>query len=182
MKTMRHCLIAFISLVQIGVGVGAAHGQVVPIAATVPKKGIIDFHAPDSLDQHRPIIIAHRGGVITKASPECSLAAIGLAAQQGYDMVELDVRASKDGVPVVFHDASLVKACGRYGRVDQYAADELNSFTYLGSDERIVRLESALRLCRAQHLGVMLDLKFGRDNRTFLRQLHHLLEKHDLLR
>ena len=61
----------------------------------------------------RPILIAHRGGVVTPHSAECSREAIRLAGAQGYDMVELDIRRSKDGIPIVFHDPSLQKACGR---------------------------------------------------------------------
>jgi len=50
-------------------------------------------------------IIAHRGAAAYEL--ENSRAAIELARRQGADRVELDARATKDGRPVVLHDAFL---------------------------------------------------------------------------
>jgi glycerophosphoryl diester phosphodiesterase len=86
---------------------------------------LIDLKDVAQVLERKPLLIAHRGGVITETSPECSLAAIELAAESGYAMVELDVQRSRDGVPIVFHDRSLLTACGRRGRTSDYSADEL---------------------------------------------------------
>ena len=86
----------------------------------------------------------------------------------GYDMVELDVQKSSDGVPIVFHDRSLTKACGKRGRVADFSATELESIPYLSGNDRIVRLGTALKYCRRLGLGVMLDLKAGQDSPEFL--------------
>jgi len=48
-------------------------------------------------------VIAHRGASAYR--PENTLEAFELAIQQGAHMVELDVRSSRDGEPVVVHDA-----------------------------------------------------------------------------
>jgi glycerophosphoryl diester phosphodiesterase len=50
----------------------------------------------------RPIFIAHRGA--SDRALENSPSAFALAASDGADMIEFDVRLSADGVPVVFHD------------------------------------------------------------------------------
>lgn len=142
---------------------------------------LVDFASPRSIESRRPILVAHRGGVVTQHSPECSSTAIRLAAKQGYDMVELDVRRSRDGIPVVFHDDSLKKACGKDGRVSEFTAAELESIGYLASEDRIARLDTALEMCRKHRLGVMLDLKAGRDSAEFLGQLRRLVEKHGLI-
>ena len=83
-------------------------------------KSLIDLKDATQVRQRRPLLIAHRGGVITKKSPQCSLAAIRLAAESGYAMAELDVQHSRDGVPIVFHDDGLLTACGRRGRTSDY--------------------------------------------------------------
>lgn len=57
---------------------------------------LIDFRNRQSIEAQRPFLIAHRGGVVTDKTPECSLAAIRLAGQQGYAMVELDIQQSRD--------------------------------------------------------------------------------------
>jgi len=51
--------------------------------------------------------IAHRGA--RAFAPENTLEAIDLAAQLGADMVEIDVHLSRDEVPIVIHDANLIR-------------------------------------------------------------------------
>jgi glycerophosphoryl diester phosphodiesterase len=50
-------------------------------------------------------VIAHRGA--SKAAPENTVDAFALAGRMGADAVELDVRATRDGVLVVHHDPDL---------------------------------------------------------------------------
>lgn len=50
-------------------------------------------------------IIAHRGGA--GLAPENTLAAFEKAIRLGVDAIEFDVRVSRDGVPVICHDADL---------------------------------------------------------------------------
>ena len=141
---------------------------------------LINFNDPGNVDDHRPIIVAHRGGVVSAQSHECSLTAIRSAGEAGYDMVELDIQMSSDGVPIVFHDQDLTKACGKSGRVADHNATELEAISYLTGGDSIIRLETALKSCRHLGLGVMLDLKAGRDSREFLDQVDQLLVKHEL--
>jgi glycerophosphoryl diester phosphodiesterase len=136
---------------------------------------LIDLNDAAQVRERRPLLIAHRGGVITERSPECSLAAIELAAESGYSMVELDVQSSLDGVPIVFHDRSLLTVCGRLGRTSDYSASELLTFVYTGTSQKILSLEIALRKCRALGLGVMLDLKHGREDAPFLDRVDQLI-------
>lgn len=150
------------------------------VAALRGEPGLIDFSAGAGLADRRPIIIAHRGGVVTPRSHECSLTALRLAADAGYDMVELDVQRSSDGVPMLFHDRTLMKACGKNGRVADFSAAELETIPYLIGDDRIIGLERALRVCRRLRLGVMLDLKSGRDSPEFLKRVDRLLVSHGL--
>ena len=55
-------------------------------------------------------VIAHRGA--SRDRPENTLAAFDEALRQGADGIELDVQLSRDGVPVVWHDRTLVRAGG----------------------------------------------------------------------
>lgn len=52
-----------------------------------------------------PLIIGHRGA--SAVAPENTLSAFARALSAGADGIELDVRLSRDGVPVVIHDATL---------------------------------------------------------------------------
>ena len=57
------------------------------------------------IESRRPLVIGHRG--YSHLAPENTLAAFKLAIEAGADLVEMDYRHSKDGVPVVIHDPKL---------------------------------------------------------------------------
>lgn len=74
----------------------------------------------------RPLRLAHRGD--WRRAPENTLAAFRAAlAVPACDGLEFDVRAAADGVPVICHDATLLRVQGRPERVDALAAAELES-------------------------------------------------------
>lgn len=126
-------------------------------------KTLINLHNAEEVAARRPLMIAHRGGVIAPDAPENSRRALELAARHGYDMVELDVRRARDGVPVLFHghggDAMMLVDCGINARIDQLTSAELREVRYRGTDQAILTLDEALALCVDLGLGVMLDVK-----------------------
>ncbi|HXF68821.1 MAG TPA: glycerophosphodiester phosphodiesterase family protein [Thermoflexus sp.] len=63
----------------------------------------------------RPLNLAHRGA--NRVAPENTLTAFRLALELGADGFELDVHLSRDGVPVVLHDADLHRTTDGSGRV-----------------------------------------------------------------
>jgi glycerophosphoryl diester phosphodiesterase len=67
--------------------------------------------------------IAHRGG--SKLRPENTMAAFDHAATLGVDGMECDVQLSRDGVPVVIHDATLGRTTDAVGSVGARTAGEL---------------------------------------------------------
>lgn len=70
-----------------------------------------------------PLIIAHRGA--SAVAPENTLAAFQKAIEAGAEGIEFDVRISKNGVPVVFHDSTLKRMTRREGRTSNFTAEEL---------------------------------------------------------
>lgn len=72
----------------------------------------------------RTLRLAHRGH--WRRAPENSLAAfVAALAMPACDGLELDVRRSADGVPVICHDATLERVHGRRARVDSLSAADL---------------------------------------------------------
>lgn len=72
---------------------------------------------------NRPPVLGHRGA--SAAAPENTLAAFRLARQTGANGVELDVRLSRDGVPVVIHDDTVDRTTNGHGRVSDLTVLEL---------------------------------------------------------
>ena len=146
------------------------------LSGTMPTVVLSDAK---SLAERKPLVIAHRGGVVDEDSPECSETAIRRAALAGYDMVELDIRMSKDGQPIVFHDRALRPASDQDGSIESHTAREIRAFTFAKNGEPIMHLDTALALCKEERLGVMLDIK-AEGNPDFFRRIIGLLERHEL--
>lgn len=70
-------------------------------------------------------LIAHRGGSFGK---ENSLETIISAARSGADAVECDIRKTKDGVYVIFHDDTLSRLAGNTTKVSEVTAEQMQKF------------------------------------------------------
>ncbi len=146
---------------------------------------LLNVTDPGACRARRPLLIAHRGGVIGPGAPENSLAAIRWAAIQGFDMVEVDVLASADSQPVLFHDdwsGTLKASCGLDTPVHELTLDELRAIRYRATDEHIAGLDEALALCAELRLGVMLDFKTEPAPDHLLARVVALLDAHGMTR
>lgn len=104
---------------------------------------------------------AHRGLFDNGTdAPENSLAAFIKAVEAGYG-IELDVQLSKDNVPVIFHDATLVRMCGVKGNVWDYTLEELKRFRLADSKEKIPTLEEALSVINGKS-PIIIEYKLDR--------------------
>ena len=114
----------------------------------------------------RPLVIGHRGA--SAVAPENTLAAFERAFRDGADGIELDVTLSKEGVPVVLHDDTLVRTAGSQGWVWSKSIFELKSLDagiWFGSafaKERIPTLAETLDLVRAKGI-VNVEIKSSRE-------------------
>lgn len=160
-------------------------GRSTPFRETVtldvnPIPKLIDVWDAAKVRARGPILIAHRGGVVMSGTPECSQKAVKMAAVHQYDMVELDVRESKDHHPIVFHDSDMMRACGIDGKISDFTMEELTKIRFQGSKETITSLDDMLGLCHNLNLGVMFDIKSGDRSELFFSQILDLIEKYRL--
>ncbi|MCU1638178.1 MAG: glycerophosphodiester phosphodiesterase [Microbacteriaceae bacterium] len=88
-----------------------------------------------------PRVLAHRGLAIE--APENTLLAFLRALALGLTHLEIDVRASRDGVAVISHDHSLERLTGRSIRLDALTMAELSEID-LGDEQTFCRLDEAL--------------------------------------
>lgn len=72
-----------------------------------------------------PWLIAHRGG--SRLAPENTLPAFDLAARLGADCIETDVRRTRDGAVVIFHDDDTARLTGEGGAIEDRTLAEVQA-------------------------------------------------------
>lgn len=109
----------------------------------------------DFLSKKPFAVVAHRGA--SGYEPENTIRAVERAIDMGADAVEVDVRLSKDKVPVVIHDETIDRTTDGSGRVDNYTVQQLKSFD-AGRGEKIPLLSEVLDVVRGR-ICLLLELK-----------------------
>lgn len=109
------------------------------LAAVMPR---MFFKAPREafLNQY----FAHRGYHNQKLQiPENSTKAFERAIENGFG-IELDVQLTKDRIPVVFHDKSLLRACGIDIKVKELTYKEIEQYLLFQTSEKIPKFTDVL--------------------------------------
>lgn len=110
-----------------------------------------------------PKIIGHRGA--KGYAPENTLEGIHTAADMGVEWVELDVKLTKDSVPIIFHDDTLDRTTNGAGLVAQMDYADIQNleagshFAESFSGIKIPTLEEALDVIVDRGLGLNLEIK-----------------------
>ncbi|HEY7270453.1 MAG TPA: glycerophosphodiester phosphodiesterase family protein, partial [Dehalococcoidia bacterium] len=97
----------------------------------------------------RPIVIGHKGA--SAVAPENTLASFRAALEAGATAVECDIHATRDGVPVIIHDATVDRTTDGSGRIDAMTLAEVQALdASFGMEafrgERIPTLDELLTL------------------------------------
>jgi glycerophosphoryl diester phosphodiesterase len=103
------------------------------------------------------VSIAHRGGIIPGV-PENTLAAFRRAMLEGAEVIEIDLRASKDGQVVVMHDPSVDRTTNGSGKVSEMYWVDLARLD-AGGGERIPTFAEVLDLVKGSGVKLLLDIK-----------------------
>jgi glycerophosphoryl diester phosphodiesterase len=118
-------------------------------------------------EKYRPLIVAHRGA--RDEAPENSRSAFDAALNYPVDGIEFDVRITRDGVPVIHHDRSLIRTSGSRKRIESILFDELSQidcgswFSKSFRNERILTFEKTIDMyCKKTRLYV--EIKSDEEN------------------
>lgn len=117
------------------------------------QTGVFSIDSMLRLPDTTVLVAAHRGD--WRNHPENSLSAIQSCIDRGIDIVEIDVRKTKDGHFVLMHDATIQRTTNGRGRVKDMSLQTLQNYFLKGPDgktgnERIPSLEEAISLARGK--------------------------------
>ncbi|MBT8296007.1 MAG: glycerophosphodiester phosphodiesterase family protein [Gramella sp.] len=142
-----------------------------------------DFILPESnvlyTSEDRVMVAAHRG--IHKNHPENSIPSINEAIYKGVDIVEIDIRISRDNIPVLMHDKSLQRTTGHNHLVEKLTFKELQKFNLLFRGEptgyKIPSLEEVLKFTKGR---IILNLDLKIDDLEAMKTAYKLISKHQM--
>lgn len=137
-----------------------------------------------------PKVIGHRGAC--GYAPENTLESIRTAADIGVKWVELDVKLTRDAVPIIFHDEELARTTNGSGLVAQTDYADIQTleagswFADSFAGIKIPTLEEAVDVLLEHGLGLNLEIKPcpGREKETAeaaLDILSQIWDEHDKL-
>lgn len=110
-----------------------------------------------------PPVIGHRGAA--RHAPENTLAGLRAAASMGVTCVEFDVRLTRDGVPVLFHDDAVERTTdgrGRLGALTLAQVRRLDAGAWFAphfARERVPTLAEAIKVLVRSNLAANIELK-----------------------
>ena len=117
----------------------------------VPSQPLTLVYARKLYQNNNFRIMAHRSGGRTSdllPAAENSIGIIKKASSFGSTGIEIDVRLTKDGIPVLYHDNTIntreVQKSGLVGPLENYSYEQLSTFVRLIDGEKIPTLREAL--------------------------------------
>lgn len=109
------------------------------------------------------VIIAHRGD--SSIAPENTMPAFMSTTNAGAKYFEIDLRLSKDGVPVILHDKTVDRTTNGAGAVAELTIDDLRGldagswFSHSFAETTVPTLDEALAFAAASGTNVVIEYK-----------------------
>lgn len=105
------------------------------------------------------VTYAHRGA--SHYYPENTMSAFRAGVKMGANGIETDVRKTRDGVLVLFHDKTLLRVTGEVGEVSDYTYEQLQRFkvTKDGKSDKIPTLEEFISELAGEDITFAIELK-----------------------
>lgn len=141
--------------------------------------GCAPEHNKETSDKGNYELIAHRGGVVNDTILENSAEALKEAIKRGYIMVELDVRFTKDGVPITHHDADFLGQYGDSTLVSSITAAELSKIQHPELKTSPLTLEEYVTLTEGK-IGLLLDIKGENHPYAHFQTIVDILKRYDM--
>jgi hypothetical protein len=159
----RRTLVLLLFLLSVGLFGSSPTPAADPLAIATESQGeAVRRHEAVAGRRKDVVVICHRGA--SEHAHENTLESFRATFELGGDGNEFDIRATRDGVLVVFHDDMLDRLLEAYGDVGDYNWDELQRFCFrdpgrFGDQCRIPTLVEVFELHRKYGGLIHLDIK-----------------------
>lgn len=150
------------------------------IHLSINKKMNLNMYWPN-----RVSVAAHRGD--SQNAPENTMAAFRLAVENQADVIELDVRQTRDGKYIIMHDDSLKRTTGldrKVGEVNYEYIKMLEAGSYFSEEYRgepIPTLEEVLEFAIENDIELNIELKPAHTDQNYEEGIIALLEQYDFV-
>lgn len=125
-------------------------------------------------------LIAHRGGIVDNDHLENSVASMEAAIARGYWMLEVDVRRTRDGVPILHHDTTFQRGYGDSRTVAEMSWQDVRALRSRVGQQRPQAFDEMCARA-AGRIRLMLDIKDEGQPPAFHAALEQSLLNHGLL-
>lgn len=120
------------------------------------------------------LVVSHRAD--WRNAPENSIQAIQNCINMGVDMIEIDLKRTKDGHLILMHDKTLNRTTTGNGKPEDYTLEEIKSLFLKGGHgqktrHKVPTFEEVMLLCKGK---VMVNVDKGYD---YFKEAYAILEK-----
>ncbi|UKT64650.1 glycerophosphodiester phosphodiesterase family protein [Pedobacter mucosus] len=128
--------------------------------------------------QDKILVAAHRGD--WRNAPENSLRALLLCIEKGFDIMELDVKMTKDSQMVVMHDNTIDRTTNAKGKVSDYTLLEIQKFRLKNGLGRVTLhpIPTLTEMMLVAKNKILINVDKGNDH---LDRVFEILEKTETL-
>lgn len=107
-------------------------------------------------------------------NPENSILAFQMAGEKGYG-IELDIQVTKDNIPVIFHDKSLLRVCNLENKIQNFTLEELKKLKLFKSDQYLPTFKEVLDLVDGR-VPLIVEIKNETTDISELKYIASLLD------
>lgn len=135
----------------------------------------------EKLEENRILTCAHRG--YQNNAPENSLKSIQDAIDEDIEMVEVDVRQTRDGKFVLMHDRTLDRTTNGSGEVSDFTLSEIQQLR-LKNNHGVLTSETIPTLQQALHLGrgkIYFDFDIS-DNKVSFDRIYPVVKQYGMIK
>lgn len=141
---------------------------------TISAQNIDFLSAVSQNDKNNILVVSHRAD--WRNAPENSLQAIQNCIEMGVDMVEIDLKKTKDGHLILMHDKTIDRTTTGKGKPEDYTLQEIKRLSLKNgaghkTRHKVPTFEEVMTLCKGK---VMVNVDKGYD---YFKEAYAILEK-----